>query len=426
MGMNRPRRRIVLGVLLLLLPMLLGFSPPHASGKGETLQAGQQTLSPCKDYPRLWCGTLAVPLDRDDPSGGTIKIGFAWRPAERKSRGTLVANEGGPGYPSITSYALWRGIFKPLLKDHDLLMVDARGAGLSRPIVCKALQDFDEAQTDDEFHQAIEDCGRQLDTSFKRKNGEFVHASDLFGAVDAVDDMAAVIGALKAGPVDLYGDSYGSFFAQAFAARHPNLLRSVVLDGTWPLVDADPWYPETPRTLRFAFDAVCQRSAACRAAAPGSATERLGLLADELEDAPISGDVPLSGGASASVTVAATDIAALAWSAGSDGGIYCDLDAAGRAARDGDPLPLLRLAARTGLNGSLSGGWPASAYSVGHAVAVPCTDYPQMYDMTAPSEERTRQFESAAAALPADFFAPFALPQWLQNPIQDYLSLIHI
>ncbi len=311
-------------------------------------------------------------------------------------------------------------MFGPLLKDHDLLMVDARGTGMSRPINCQTLQDFDEAQTDIDFHEAIADCGEQLDTTFTRKGGGYVHASDLFGTVDAVDDMAAVIRALKLENVDLYGDSYGSFFAQAFAARHGEMLRSLTLDGTWPLVEANPWYPETPATLRFAFDAVCERSAACREAAPGSATARLGVLADELAANPISGEVPRSGKPPVEVTVAATDLAALAWSAGSDGGIYRDLDAAGRAARAGDPLPLLRIGARAGLNGTLSGGWPVGLYSVGHAVAVPCTDYPQPYDMRDMPEERRQQFEEAVAELPGDAFAPFDLEHWLQNPIQDY------
>lgn len=415
------RRGFVLALLVLMLPALLGVEPiVDSKQKDGKLKVGTQTLTECKEYPQLWCGKLNVPLDRDDPSAGKIAIGFAWRPAERRSRGTIVANEGGPGYPSIASFTLWRGMFGPLLKDHDLLMVDARGTGMSRAIDCKGLQNFDGSQSAEAFHKVIADCGKQLNTTFKRGNGEYVHASDLFGTVDAVDDMAAVIKALKVGKVHLYGDSYGSFFAQAFAARHPEMLRSLTLDGTWPLIDANPWYPETPETLRFAFDAVCQRSAACRDVAPGSATARLGELAGALEAEPISGKVPRSGKPPIDVTVKGSDIPAFAWSAGSDAGIYRDLDAAGRAAMDGDPKPLLRLAARAGLNGTLSGGWPLKWYSVGHAVAVPCTDYPQIYDMSATPQERRQQFDAAAADLPAGFFAPFSVQQWLQNPIQDY------
>ena len=79
------------------------------------------------------------------------------------------------------------------------------------------------------------------------------------------------------------------------------------------------------------------------------------------------------------------------------------------------------MAARTGLNGRLSGGWAAEAYSVGHAVAVPCTDYPQLYDMTASPEERERQYAAAVAALPHDAFCPFhAMSMAAAIPIQDY------
>lgn len=408
-------------LLALLLPMLIALIPTVADGKGgEKLRVGSEKLAPCKDYPKTWCGSLRVPLDRDDPSAGTIDVGFAWRPASGRSRGTLVANEGGPGYPSLTSMSLWRGMFGTLLKERDLLVVDARGTGMSEAIDCPTLQAFDDSQADGDFFQAIAACGEQLNATFKKEDGEFVHASDLFGTVDAVDDMALVIEALGAGPVDLYGDSYGSFFAQAFAARHPDLLRSLTLDGTWPLIDANPWYPETPATLRFAFDAVCQRSAACAAAAPGSSTARLGDLAAFLEANPQRGEVPGPDGERETVSVKATDLAALAWSAGSDAAIYRDLDAAGRAAMAGDSAPLLRIAARAGLNGALAGGWTADTYSVGHAVAVPCTDYPQTYDMSAPPVERERQFAAAVAALAPTAFAPFTNDQWLQNPIQDY------
>ena len=50
--------------------------------------------------------------------------------------------------------------------------------------------------------------------------------------------------------VDLYGDSYGSFFAQTFTVRYPQRVRSVVLDGTYPIEGLDPWYGTTAIRLR--------------------------------------------------------------------------------------------------------------------------------------------------------------------------------
>ena len=49
--------------------------------------------------------------------------------------------------------------------------------------------------------------------------------------------------ALGIGRVDLYGDSYGSYAAQAFALRYPGRLRTLVLDGTYPLPGSDPAGP---------------------------------------------------------------------------------------------------------------------------------------------------------------------------------------
>jgi proline iminopeptidase len=49
---------------------------------------------------------------------------------------------------------------------------------------------------------------------------------------DDVADVAALIAELGAGPVHVYGFSYGGLIAQALALGHPHLLRSVVLANT--------------------------------------------------------------------------------------------------------------------------------------------------------------------------------------------------
>ena len=96
-------------------------------------------------------------------------------------------------------------------------------------------------------------------------------------------DLAAIVGALQLGRVDYYGDSYGSFFGQVFASRYPQLLRSVVLDSTYPTIDQDPFDRAGLAEIRFGFNAVCERSLACSAQAPGSSIDRLHRLADALD-----------------------------------------------------------------------------------------------------------------------------------------------
>ena len=63
--------------------------------------------------------------------------------------------------------------------------------------------------------------------------------------------------------VDIYGDSYGTYFAQAFAVRHPERVRAVVLDAAFAVDGYDPWIREESVALRFAWPEVCRRSAGC-------------------------------------------------------------------------------------------------------------------------------------------------------------------
>ncbi len=51
----------------------------------------------------------------------------------------------------------------------------------------------------------------------------------------------------------IYGDSYGSWFTQAFIARHPTMVRAVILDSTYYLRGLSPWYESSaaaPATAR--------------------------------------------------------------------------------------------------------------------------------------------------------------------------------
>ena len=97
--------------------------------------------------------------------------------------------------------------------------------------------------------------------------------------------MVAVLDALGLARVDVYGDSYGSFAAQTLALRHPDRVRSLVLDGTYPL-DFDPWARDALTVLRSALRATCDRSPTC----PWSGfdpAERVATLARRLRARPL-------------------------------------------------------------------------------------------------------------------------------------------
>ena len=75
--------------------------------------------------------------------------------------------------------------------------------------------------------QRVRAAGRALREVHRRRFGRGALA--LFATAYAADDLAAVLRALRIRTIDLYGDSYGTFFVQDFIARHPRVARTVVI-----------------------------------------------------------------------------------------------------------------------------------------------------------------------------------------------------
>jgi pimeloyl-ACP methyl ester carboxylesterase len=395
---------------------LLGAAGASPASSATSLRVGGATMKRCHvEASSAWCGSVRVPLDRTDPSAGQISIGFGWIPASGQATGTVVAEEGGPGYPSTGSAADYLAMLGPLRQTRNLLVVDLRGTGRSALLDCKGMQSYTGDTATAHFQQLVTACGNQLNHTYRRADGSFVHASDLFGTANDARDLAAVIGRLQLGPVDLYGDSYGTYFSQSFLSLFPQLLRSVVLDAAYEARDLDPWYVTTVTTARTAFEAACTRSLACDQAAGGGAWQRIGQLATALRAHPIQGRVPGVDATLVPTTVGIRQLVDLVNDAGYDFGVYRSLDAAGRAYLEhGDPTPLLRLWAED--FGYDDGDYygPVKTYSDGTFYAVACTDYPQLFDMSATPAVRRTQLAASIKALPANTFAPFTTAEWIQ------------
>jgi len=111
-------------------------------------------------------------------------------------------------------------------------------------------------------------------------------------------------------------------------------------------------------------------------------------------------------------------LVALVNNAGSDAGVYRELDAAARAVLERrDAAPLLRLAAKSLYTDD---GGPVREWSAGQYSAVTCTDYPQAFDMRAPEAVRRAQYRAAVAVLPDDVFAPFTVEEWTTSPVAEF------
>jgi pimeloyl-ACP methyl ester carboxylesterase len=416
-----PVVRTAVGVLALLV--MIGGDPgvgaSDTASAGGTILVGTQTLTLCGSGPTAYCGTLGVPLDYADPSGPQISIAFRWYPATANGtpEGTVLPVEGGPGFPSIGSVkGGYSRMYGPLLAHWNMLAVDLRGTGASTPVRCPALQDFSGQASGPAFDVVVGACADSLNHRWKAANGSWVRASDFFTSAAAAEDVAAVIHSLGIGKVDLYGDSYGSFFAQVFTARYPQLVRSLVLDSTYAVLGLDPWYRSTIDAMPADFDVVCDRSPACAQAAPGSSWARISLLAARLRAAPISGTVPGPTGALVSLSMNVVGLVDLVNDAAGDPLIYRGLDASARALLDeNDPYPLLRLYAQRLAFDEDYFGVPASEYSGGLYFAVSCLDYPQLFDMNASSSVRALELASAEDDLNPATFAPFTVEEWISQ-----------
>ena len=388
-----------------------------ATAAPRTLRVGELTLHRCgphrgPDHGPGWCTKVPRPLDPSLPDGPKIGIQTQWVPAsDGHAVGTIVAVEGGPGYPSTGSYDEYAGTFAPLLKTHNLVLVDNRGTGGSGILRCPRLQRYTGQTSGPRFAKLVGACGDSLNHRFKLPDGRWLHASDLYGTAYAVADLAAILRRLHTGPVTIYGDSYGSWFTQAFIARDPTLVRAVILDSTYYLRGLSPWYASSGIEARRAMLRVCERSVACNEHDGAGAVNRFARILDQVRRAPISGDTRLAGGTRVHETITPRLLADLVQDSGSDPVILREADASIRAALAGDDVPLLRLVAQ---EQAYNHGTESAVYFNDPLyMAVSCTDYPQLFDMHASPRVRARQFARAVAAQPSAPFAPFTTAEWV-------------
>ena len=415
------RRFLLIPFLFLLCTGFVTATPPRISHRkmpgvshsatgratSESLKVGSLTLRSCKAG-LAYCGSIQRALDPSGQFPREIKISFEFYPHTDNSQSPLepiVATEGGPGYATTGTAPYYLDLFAPLRDRRDMLFVDNRGTGKSQALLCPLLQKEPNPRPN-----GVYDCGRQL--------GD---AAYLYGSGLAADDLAGLLDALNIPVINLYGDSYGTWFSQTFAGRHPERLRSVILDSAYPVEGQSPWYPEIAITARFAFDAVCKRSPAC-SSLPGSSLRRIRMLVDSLRTNPFTGYAHDGEGVLRRVEANATTLAYLMVSNITQSVVYRELDPAARSyLEDGNPAPLLRLLAENYFV-SESGGEANSyrEYSQAIFVAVSCTDYPQIYDMNLGLAKRRSQRDQAITEEEQNhpkIFDPFTISEFDAIPL---------
>lgn len=251
-------------------------------------------------HPALECASVEVPLDYDDPAGETARIALLRLPATGDAEGSLLVDPGGPGGSGTALVAstlpLWQA--GPVAERFDIVGFDPRGTGSSTPAL--------DCYTDEEYDAGdVPRFGAVYDVTSAAQAAELAErcaegsggVANLVnaGSTNVVRDMDLVREVLGDEKLTYLGYSYGSELGAMYAARYPEKVRAIVLDGAVaPDLTAREFRLSQFAGLQARFDdlaARCAESPDCVLGTdPAAANDRLHEIVRPLVGTPATAD----------------------------------------------------------------------------------------------------------------------------------------
>lgn len=216
----------------------------------------------------LRCVTLPVALDYANPKAGAIKLHVTVAPSFREAAkpDPLFVLAGGPGQAGSEVIQLLSTAFKRARATRDIVFIDQRGTGLSGKLDCDDKAGAEDTETEAQQDAEMRSCIGKAKASFKD-----------YTTANAARDIEQVRLALGYGQLNLWGGSYGTRLAQAYARAYPGNVRSLVLDG---VAAPDQVIPAGGRDSQAALDKMfeqCALDAGCHKAYPRLREEFMAL-----------------------------------------------------------------------------------------------------------------------------------------------------
>jgi pimeloyl-ACP methyl ester carboxylesterase len=269
--------------LLAALVSSVGLAAGAASAAAAVAPASCTTVF---DLPGAQCGTITVPLDRSGAVPGTVKLFFERdRVKGGAANSTIAVFPGGPGAGASIYGADFLSDFGKRRGKHDLLLLDQRGTGRSDYLDCDlALAPTYYAPPSEDAHQlgkGVERCAKKLGA----RRG-------FYTTRETVEDLEDVRVALGIEKFILYGVSYGTRDAMAYAQAHPDHVERMILDS--PVTDAgvDAFGLSSVRALSRVLTQMC-RGGGCTGIAADPAAD-LATLVKRLEAGPMRARQPVT------------------------------------------------------------------------------------------------------------------------------------
>jgi pimeloyl-ACP methyl ester carboxylesterase len=317
-------------------------------GSSTTDRLDALGAKPCPES-QFSCVTLRVPMDPlHGTTAETIDVEFAILPAEDPD-GVFVTVVGGPGGSGIDDSAwLVDAIPEAIRQRFDLVFFDQRGVGIFEDPACPETdQTFEEEPDSTDWDQRVADYEDYFAACTTEMGNPEILA--FLGTDNAIHDLEIFREAMGYERLTLWGQSYGTSFAQAYATAFPDSVERLVLDGAvdrtrdW-IERRDDDVEGLGRTLALVFEA-CDRDPTCSADMGRSSTaEAYRELLRRLDEEPAVVKYPLDEDSTEERVLTAADVTALA-----KGSTYSDFDrvfflrALATAVQHDDLLPLFRL-----------------------------------------------------------------------------------
>ncbi len=363
-----------------------------AVAAGLGLPAAAQAELRFRNCNGIGCARLSVPLDRSGATPGRISLYVEKsRAARRPRQGVTLLLAGGPGQPATLAYGGPRSPdsyseFAELTPRNDIVAFDGRGTGRSGLLRCSALE-----------RASLIDSGREAALCAKRLGGR----RGFYRTSDSVDDIEALRAELGVERLTLLGVSYGTFVAQAYAARYPSHVERVVLDSILDVSGWDPFYRDTFRAVPRVLGAVCRSGCESFTRDP---VDDLGRLVQRLSRGPLRGHVTLPNGRRRRSALTRQELFFTLIAGDLDDVARSAFPGAVSAALRGDLAPILRLKRRAI---ETDGGGSPRDFSTALYAATTCEEIPFPWTRFSAPAGRFAKIAAAAAQIPAAELYPF-------------------